>query len=108
MHTVRIATAVALTALIAATGAHGQNIVTGKTIAQVWCANCHRINRTADSPAHDATPSFWSIARNPSTTAQSLATFLRARHGAMPDLNLSRSEIADVSAYILSLRSEPQ
>ncbi len=35
----------------------------------------------------------------------SLRVFLQSPHARMPDLHLSRDEIADVSAYILSLRS---
>ena len=50
-------------------------------------------------------PTFAGIARRKSTTAMSLRVFLQSPHARMPDLHLSRDEIADVSAYILSLRS---
>jgi len=33
-----------------------------------------------------------------------LEVFLQTPHGRMPDLHLSRDEIDDVSAYILSLK----
>lgn len=91
-------------ALVAATGAHAHDIANGKAIAQVWCSNCHLVDPRDQRPARDATPTFPSIAQKKSTTAASLAAFLKARHGAMPDLSLSRDEIEDVSAYILSLR----
>jgi mono/diheme cytochrome c family protein len=39
-----------------------------------------------------------------STTEMSLAAFLTTPHGRMPNFSLSRAEIRDVSAYILSLR----
>jgi mono/diheme cytochrome c family protein len=94
-------------ALLTATVADARDIARGKVIAQVWCGNCHGVDPGAQSAAHDATPTFLSIARKNSTSAASLATFLKARHGGMPDLSLSRGEIADVSAYILSLRGMP-
>lgn len=93
--------------LFAATSAPAPHIASSKIIVQVWCGNCHRVDPGAQRGAHDATPTFLSIARKRSTTAASLATFLKARHGGMPDLNLSRSEIDDVSAYILSLGGTP-
>jgi hypothetical protein len=39
-----------------------------------------------------------------STTEAGLAAFLSTPHGKMPDYSLSRNEIRNVSAYILSLR----
>jgi len=40
----------------------------------------------------------------PETTALSLSVFLQTPHHRMPDYALSRNEIADLVAYILSLR----
>ena len=39
-----------------------------------------------------------------STTSMSLRVFLQSPHGNMPDYRLSREQIDDVVAYILSLR----
>jgi hypothetical protein len=39
-----------------------------------------------------------------STTPLSLRAFLQTPHERMPDLHLSRDEIDDLTAYILSLR----
>lgn len=91
-------------ALLAANAAQAHDIANGEVIAKVWCGNCHSVDPAAQRTARDATPSFAAIAGKKSTTAASLGVFLRARHGAMPDLTLSRDEIDDVSAYILSLR----
>lgn len=93
--------------LFAAATAHAHDIANGQGIAQVWCSNCHRVDPLEQGTARDATPTFLTIARKKSTTQASLAAFLRTRHGGMPDLTLSRKEIEDVSAYILSLRSLP-
>ncbi len=94
-------------AIVAAGAAHAYDIANGKLIAQVWCSNCHLVDPQQRGVARDATPMFLSIARMKSTTAASLAAFLKTRHGGMPDLNLGRNEIEDVSAYILSLRNLP-
>jgi mono/diheme cytochrome c family protein len=41
------------------------------------------------------------------TTEMGLHAFLQTPHQRMPDLHLSREEIDDVAAYILSLRRSP-
>jgi len=107
MRTTGTGGAMVLTALLATAVAHAHDLNNGRVIAQVWCGNCHRIGPDAQSATHDATPTFSSIARKRTTATASLATFLKARHGGMPDLSLTRNEIDDVSAYILSLRGVP-
>lgn len=92
-------------ATAASQSAGAQNLTNGERIAKSWCAACHRISPNAPiSGANDAAPSFSSIARMGSTTEASLAAFLSTSHARMPDYSLTRGEIADVSAYILSLR----
>jgi mono/diheme cytochrome c family protein len=54
----------------------------------------------------DAVPTFAAIAAMKSTTAMSLTAFLSTSHTPMPDYSLSRDDIANVSAYILSLRKK--
>jgi mono/diheme cytochrome c family protein len=95
-------------AVLLATGAaRAQNVESGKEFAQVSCSGCHRIAGEEAKTRSDAVPSFSSIAQMKSTTAISLAAFLTTPHANMPNLVLSRTEIRDVSAYILSLR-KPQ
>ena len=90
--------------LVAARVAAAQDREAGRRIAERWCINCHRIGPDARGPANDTAPSFPAIAAMASTTAISLNVFLSSPHGRMPDYSLSRAEIRDVSAYILSLR----
>jgi len=94
-------------ALLAAGAARAQDIVSGKHIAQVWCSSCHKIGSEETKAVSDAVPSFSSIGQMKSTTATSLAAFLSTPHANMPNFVLSRTEIRDVSAYILSLRKTP-
>lgn len=77
--------------------------VTGAAVAWSWCANCHDVGLGSRPTATDAAPGFRAIARMPSTTELSLRAFLRTPHAAMPDYQLSRHELEDVIAYILSL-----
>ena len=91
--------------MVAATGASAQDEANGERIAKTWCAGCHTIE--ADTPrlgGNDAVPSFSSIAQMSSITETSLEVFLSTPHARMPDYNLTRDEIRDVSVYILSLR----
>jgi len=83
--------------------ARAQDIAAGQAIAETWCSNCHS-TVARDAAVRDGVPAFFSIAQMPSTTEMSLATFLTTPHGRMPNFSLSRTEIRDVSAYILSLR----
>ncbi len=86
-----------------------QNVEAGHRLATIWCSSCHQVEPTAQGPVRDTPPSFAAVARMPSTTRMSLAVFLGTPHHTMPNYSLSRQEIADVSAYILSLKpTEPR
>lgn len=76
----------------------------GQHLAATWCANCHQVAPTGPGPANDAAASFSAIAAMPSTTSMSLRVFLQSPHGAMPDYRLSREQMDDIVAYLLSLR----
>jgi len=83
--------------------ASAQDAWSGAQIARTWCVNCHQIAPSGKVPRDDV-PSLVSVAQMSSTTQLSLTVFLSTPHDRMPDYALSRTEIADVSAYILSLR----
>ena len=83
-----------------------QNLPDGERIAKTWCAGCHRVSPEEGGRPNDAVPSFSSIAQMKSTTQMSLQAFLSTSHARMPDYSLSRNEIRNVSAYILSLRHD--
>lgn len=48
--------------------AAAQDVEAGHQIAQRWCSACHEIGTAPVK--NDVSPSFWSIARMPSTTAK--------------------------------------
>ena len=76
----------------------------GLRLASAWCADCHRIAPAGPGPASDAAPAFAAVAAMPSSTRMSLAAFLQTPHPRMPNYQLSRDELDDVIAYLLSLR----
>lgn len=73
----------------------------GEKVARLWCANCHTVAADQAVGSPDA-PSFASLANRPDITADGLSVFLVNPHPPMPDMNLTRDEIADVIAYIMS------
>jgi mono/diheme cytochrome c family protein len=79
------------------------NAGAGHEIAQTWCSNCHVIDRRSGG-ANDAVPSFPAIADMSSTTVLSLQAFLQTSHGGMPNFQLTRNQVDDVVAYIISLK----
>jgi cytochrome c len=71
----------------------------GRAMAERWCTSCHAVGRgTAGS---DAAPSFPTLARERSQ--EQLRRWLSEPHPPMPNLALTRAEIEDVVAYLLSL-----
>ncbi len=81
----------------------------GHLLAQRVCGACHIVAANQDlSPlVPNYGPSFFDVARRPATTAGTLQAFLSHPHplGNMPYPALTPAQTADVSAYILSLRS---
>lgn len=73
----------------------------GEQVARLWCANCHTVADDQALASPDA-PSFASLARRPDITADGLSAFLVNPHPPMPDMNLTRDEIADLIAFIMS------
>lgn len=80
----------------------------GREIARTWCAACHVVE---DNPARgaDTAATFATIAGRAGVTADGLRAFLSAQHsggsqGRMPNLSLSRNDVDNVVAYLLSLR----
>lgn len=77
----------------------------GKAIAQTWCVNCHVVAPGQAQGTSNGAPAFSAIARNSAMTPMALRAFLQTPHHRMPDLQLSREQIDNVSAYLQSLRA---
>ena len=76
----------------------------GKDIAERWCAGCHVVEHEQKGAPTDQAPPFASIATRDDFGANKLALLLFKPHPNMPKLELSRSEIADLAEYILTLK----
>lgn len=71
----------------------------GEVLAKRWCAACHIVSADQRSGNTQAAP-FSAIARKPNFDTAQLALFLLVPHPVMPSMTLSRSEAADLAAYI--------
>jgi mono/diheme cytochrome c family protein len=71
----------------------------GETLAKRWCAACHVVASDQKDGSTQAPP-FSSVANKPGFDEAKLAFFLLEPHPKMPDMGLSRSEAADLAAYI--------
>ncbi|MGX1100630.1 c-type cytochrome [Amorphus sp. MBR-141] len=77
----------------------------GHALARQWCSACHIVDEEQTTGSADVPP-FAAIARSESLTADGLAAFLANPHPVMPNLSLSRAEIADIVAYIEALKRD--
>jgi mono/diheme cytochrome c family protein len=86
--------------------AFSQDLRHGEQVAKLWCASCHSVNAAGPVLRNEAVPSFFSIAGDSATSQASLEKFLNSSHPRMPAYGLTRKDVRDVAAYILSLRNE--
>jgi mono/diheme cytochrome c family protein len=93
--------ALAITATTPVVAADASN---GLRIAHRWCEACHVVTPTQTRPATDQAPPFATIAKTPGFDAAKVALFLLDPHPKMPDMGLSRSDAADLAAYIATLK----
>jgi mono/diheme cytochrome c family protein len=96
-----LAAAVIMAAAAPALGADADN---GRRLAHRWCEACHVVSATQRRMASDQAPPFSAIAKRPGFDAAKIAFFLLDPHPKMPDMGLSRTEAADLAAYIASLK----
>ena len=75
----------------------------GGEIARRWCAACHLVEGSQKQANADVL-SFAEIAQKSDFTPEKVAFFLLDPHPKMPNFPLSRTEAADIAAYIGSLR----
>ena len=87
----------------------------GHALARNVCSACHVVEADQEAPPtlEPAAPDFPSIVGRPGTSAASLRRFLQTTHTtirtpkAMPKLHLVDEEIADVAAFMMTLRRQP-
>jgi mono/diheme cytochrome c family protein len=77
--------------------------LTGESLAEHWCSQCHAIKGNQASPNPKAPP-FPVAAAQPSITEYTLRVFLRTEHVAMPNFILKPEEADILVDYIMSLK----
>jgi cytochrome c len=75
----------------------------GGRLARRWCEACHVVSATQRRTTTDQAPPFATIAGRPGFNSAKIALFLLDPHPKMPDMSLTRTEAADLAAYIGSL-----
>ena len=76
----------------------------GKDLAGRLCSNCHLVGTGEQQQANADVPSFHEIANKESQTAGTIMAHIVLPKHPMPTIPLTKSELADLAAYILSLR----
>jgi mono/diheme cytochrome c family protein len=92
-----------LAVILAVTPAFAADPDNGERLARRWCAACHVVASNQRGTTGEAPP-FASIAAKPDFDAARLAFFLLDPHPKMPNMQLSRTEAADLAAYIATLK----
>lgn len=78
---------------------------TGHELAAKLCTGCHIVDGSAASAAVPAdVPSFEAIANKPGQTAETIAGAIVVPHPPMPEIQLTREEIGDIAAYIMTMQ----
>jgi mono/diheme cytochrome c family protein len=75
----------------------------GKQLAQTLCAGCHLV-ATGQRHANVDVPSFHEIAGKSGQTEGAIMAHIVLPKHPMPTIPLTKSELADLAAYIMSLR----
>jgi len=91
-----LALALQASSALAADPSHGEAVV------KRWCAECHMVAEGQKTSTE--APPFSGIAKRPDFDATRIAFFLLDPHPKMPDMHLSRADVADIAAYLASLK----
>jgi mono/diheme cytochrome c family protein len=76
----------------------------GRDLAGRLCSNCHLVGTGQQQQANADIPSFHEIANLQGQTAGGIMAHIILPKHPMPTIPLEKSELADLAAYILSLR----
>ena len=78
----------------------------GRRLAEMVCVTCHLVSPDARTTAVVGVPSFPAIANHTGQTPEKLAAAIIIPHPPMPAIQLTNTEMRDIIAYILSLKTE--
>jgi cytochrome c len=77
----------------------------GRDLAFRLCTGCHNVDTETRTPSIVVNvPTFAAIANRPGQSAEAIAGAIVFPHPPMPQTRLTRTEIANLSVYIMSLK----
>lgn len=76
----------------------------GRAFARGTCATCHAVQKGETNSVNAEAPPFEAVAAVPGISAIALRAVLTSPHHRMPNIVLAPADMADVVAYILSLK----
>ncbi len=79
----------------------------GLAYAEANCAQCHEVHRGHFMSPEPGVPAFQDIANAEGMTRIALFAFFRTAHRDMPNLIVPPDDIADLTAYLMSIRRPP-
>lgn len=79
----------------------------GAAIAGQVCAQCHDVGLGQGPAVNIGAPEFRKIAQRVESTPEGLTAWMRASHPKMPNYMFEGPDVADLAAFILSLRQTP-
>jgi mono/diheme cytochrome c family protein len=81
------------------------DIAAGRRLAEIYCARCHAIGTSGDSP-HPLAPPFRRLSRDYPVNAleEAFAEGILVGHPSMPEFRLEPEQIEDLLAYIESVQ----
>ena len=97
------------TGLLVATSASAESadrVARGHLLVQRYCATCHAVNRTGESP-NAAAPPFRELHRRYAVDdlAEALAEGILVGHPAMPEMKFPPDDVQAILAYIKSVQT---
>jgi mono/diheme cytochrome c family protein len=90
----------------AAQSLDGADVVNGERLARALCVNCHRVAPDGAGTVLADVPGFAEVANRQGMTREAIQSYVLSPHPAMPQIQFTRDELSDISAYIMSLREE--
>jgi mono/diheme cytochrome c family protein len=94
-----------LAAVFAVTTAQAGDVANGFKRAKQVCSECHVVAAGVGGGGTDGAPPFETIPNQLKRSEAQIKAFLSRPHGRMPDFVMTRREIDDLTAYIMSLRN---
>ena len=82
------------------------DLTRGQELAANMCSFCHDVTRDQSGQTLDETPSFVKIASKPYQSPEAVAESIIFPHPDMPKVSFTATDLRDIIAYIMSLKTK--